>query len=125
MDLPLIEKFIISKNAALVGVDPLMAFPGPEIDTHGDSSSRRITLPSRNSPSADRRESAPSAISRNRAAWQVPCTGGGSIGIIGAARSALLFARDPDNPEQCILAQTKNNLGEEPEILVKSGKNSV
>ncbi len=35
--------------------------------------------------------------------------GGGSIGISAAVRSALLVARAPDNPEQFILAQCKNN----------------
>ncbi len=37
--------------------------------------------------------------------------GGGSIGIIGAARSGLLVAKDPDNPEQRVLASIKSNLG--------------
>lgn len=39
--------------------------------------------------------------------------GGGSIGIIGAARSGLLVAPDPDDPEKKrrILALTKTNLG--------------
>jgi hypothetical protein len=36
--------------------------------------------------------------------------GGGSIGIIGACRSAWLAARDPAEPERCLLAQVKNNL---------------
>ena len=39
--------------------------------------------------------------------------GGGSIGIIGAARSGLLVGRDPDDEtgKSRILASTKNNLG--------------
>src|SRR5690606_9126671 len=36
--------------------------------------------------------------------------GGGSIGIIGAARAGLLAARDPDDPDRRILAITKSNL---------------
>jgi hypothetical protein len=36
--------------------------------------------------------------------------GVGSIGIIGAARSGLLLAADPDDPERRILALTKGNL---------------
>ena len=40
--------------------------------------------------------------------------GGGSIGIIGAARSGLLVAKDPDNPERRILASTKCNLAKLP-----------
>ena len=38
--------------------------------------------------------------------------GGGSIGIIAAARSGLLVAKHPDNPEhERVLASTKSNLG--------------
>jgi hypothetical protein len=37
---------------------------------------------------------------------------GGSIGIIGAARSGLLVARSPEDPEhERILASSKSNLG--------------
>lgn len=35
---------------------------------------------------------------------------GGSIGLIGAARSGLVVAADPDDPERRILAPNKNNL---------------
>lgn len=38
-------------------------------------------------------------------------SGGGSMAIIGAARSALLFSRDPENPDMRALAVTKSNLG--------------
>lgn len=37
--------------------------------------------------------------------------GGGSIGIIGSARAAMLIARDPKDPSLRILAQSKSNLG--------------
>lgn len=37
--------------------------------------------------------------------------GGGSIGLVGASRAALLVARDPDNERYRVLAQTKGNLG--------------
>jgi hypothetical protein len=40
--------------------------------------------------------------------------GGGSIGIIGAARSGLLVGLDPDDSDRCILAGTKSNLGRLP-----------
>ena len=36
--------------------------------------------------------------------------GGGSIGIIGAARSALVVGRDPDDENRMVLAVTKANL---------------
>lgn len=43
--------------------------------------------------------------------------GGGSIGIVGAARSGLLAAPDPDDDGRRILAVTKSNLAKEPAAL--------
>ena len=43
--------------------------------------------------------------------------GGGSIGMIGAARCGLLLASDPDDSERRILASTKDNLGQPPTAL--------
>ncbi|MDF2758725.1 MAG: hypothetical protein K0S99_1357 [Thermomicrobiales bacterium] len=43
--------------------------------------------------------------------------GGGSIGIIGAARCGLLLAVDPGDPERRILASIKDNLGCPPPSL--------
>jgi hypothetical protein len=43
--------------------------------------------------------------------------GGGSIGIIGAARAGLLAAPDPDDDGRRILAVTKSNLAAMPDAL--------
>src|SRR5438094_119722 len=45
--------------------------------------------------------------------------GGGSIAFIGAARSGLLIARDPDDSTGArrVLASTKSNLGPPPPAL--------
>ena len=43
--------------------------------------------------------------------------GGGSIGIVGAARAGYLVARDPDDPDTRVLACVKSNLAREPESL--------
>ena len=43
--------------------------------------------------------------------------GGGSIGIVGAARAGLLVAPDPDDPDRRVLASIKSNLGPAPESL--------
>jgi len=43
--------------------------------------------------------------------------GGGSIGIIGAARAGYVVAKDPDNPDVCVLACVKSNLAPMPESL--------
>jgi hypothetical protein len=43
--------------------------------------------------------------------------GGGSIGIIGAARSALLIGKHPEDPNGRVLCRTKGNLSPEPRAL--------
>ncbi|MGH7867418.1 MAG: AAA family ATPase, partial [Candidatus Dormibacteraceae bacterium] len=43
--------------------------------------------------------------------------GGGSIGIIGAARVGLLMAKDPQDEERRILAPVKTNLSAPPPSL--------
>jgi hypothetical protein len=43
--------------------------------------------------------------------------GGGSIGIIGAARMGALVAKDPKDDERRVLAPTKNNLAVHPKSL--------
>jgi hypothetical protein len=40
--------------------------------------------------------------------------GGGSIGIIGAARIALLVGRDPADEARNVLAAIKTNIGPKP-----------
>lgn len=43
--------------------------------------------------------------------------GQGSIGFIGVARSGLMGAKDPDDPERRLIASTKSNLGPTPPTL--------
>lgn len=43
--------------------------------------------------------------------------GQGSIGFIGVARSGLMGAKDPDDPERKLIASTKSNLGPTPPTL--------
>jgi hypothetical protein len=97
-------------EARLVIVDPLVAFLPPRIDSNKDSEVRQglsgvvglagvsgcCVVGVRHLNKA----SALSALYR----------GGGSIGIIGAARSGLLVASDPDSPARRVLAPLKSNL---------------
>jgi hypothetical protein len=55
----------------------------------------------------------------NKAAGGNPLyRGGGSIGIIGAARSGLVVAEDPEDPDRRVLASTKHNLSKAAPSLV-------
>jgi hypothetical protein len=51
------------------------------------------------------------------AATRAICRGGGSMSVIGAARTAMLLARDPREDAIRILASTKNNYGPRPASL--------
>jgi hypothetical protein len=103
--------------AKLVVIDPLTAFLAGETNAHKDQDVRRALH-----PLAKLAEETGAAVvvvrHLNKAAGGNPLyRGGGSIGIIGAARSGLLVARDPDNPDHRVLASTKCNLAKLPASL--------
>jgi hypothetical protein len=95
-----------------VVIDPLMAYLDGRVNSWRDQDVR-ATL----APLADLAERAGAAIiivrHLNKATGMSALyRGGGSIGIIGAARSGLLVAKHPDDPEhERALASTKSNLG--------------
>jgi hypothetical protein len=100
---------VATSQARLVIIDPIMAFLDRSIATASDQSVRAVLTP------------------LARLAQDHACTilmvrhltksnrhaiyrGGGSIGILGACRSAWLTGRDPNDTGRFILAQIKNNL---------------
>jgi hypothetical protein len=112
-DLAHIEDAIEAVGAVLVVIDPLMAYLGAGINTYRDQDVRRALAPLK----ALAEDTGVAVVvirhlNKNGGANAL-YRGGGSIGIIGAARSGLLVARDPDDPagERCILVGTKSNLG--------------
>jgi hypothetical protein len=116
-DLETVERIVMAESAALVVIDPLMAFLGADVNSHRDQDVRRALhgLASL----ADRTEAAVVVVRHlNKSAGpQALYRGGGSIGIIGAARAGLLVAADPDDDERRIVAVTKSNLGPKPPAL--------
>jgi hypothetical protein len=117
LDLDRLEAMVKDRRAALVVIDPLMAFSSGAIDAHRDQDVRRA-LASMAYMAA--RTGAAVLIVRhmNKSAGSSPLyRGGGSIGIIGAARAGLLAAPDPDDDGRRILAVTKSNLAAMPEAL--------
>ncbi len=119
-DLEWIKKSIERVNARLVIVDPLMAFLSGNTNSHRDQDIRRVLA--RMAALAEETGVAIVVIRHlNKMAGGNPLyRGGGSIGIIGAARSGLLVARDPEQEqdgERRVLASTKSNLGPKPESL--------
>ncbi len=104
-------------NAKLLVIDPLMGYLGGKINSHKDQDVRRAL-----SPLAKMANEAGIAIIIIRHLIKSESSnsvyrGGGSIGIIGAARSALLVAKDPENENRRILAGIKSNLAPLPPSL--------
>jgi hypothetical protein len=95
----------------LVIVDPIMATLAVSLDAHRDQHVRGVL--SRIAAIAESERTAflfVRHLNKNLATSPL-YRGGGSIGIIGAARTALLLAKDPNDPDSRILAMLKSNLG--------------
>lgn len=118
-DLDHIEAAILAVSAGLVVVDPLMAFLGGETNSYRDQDMRAVLAPL--ARLADRTGAAIVVIrhfSKGQTA-NVLYRGGGSIGIIGAARVGLVIAPDPDEPDgpRRVLAVAKSNLAIKPPAM--------
>jgi hypothetical protein len=98
------------KHAALVVIDPLMAFLSSHIDSHKDQDVRKVLAPLGYMAS---RTGAAVVVVRhmNKGQGSALYRGSGSIGIVGAARAGLLVAPDPDDEGRRVLAVSKSNLG--------------
>lgn len=116
-DVATLERQVRDANAALVIVDPLTAFLSTKTNSWRDQDVRRAlrTL----SEMAERTGCAVVVLRHlTKQGGSNPLyRGGGSIGIIGAARSGLLVAPDPADEHRRVLASTKSNLGPEPPAL--------
>jgi AAA domain len=112
-DLPRLREAIERVEAKLVVIDPLMAYLGARVDSHRDQDVRRV-LAAMAALAQDTGVAIVIVRHLNKAAGGNPLyRGGGSIGIIGAARAGLLVARHPEVESQRVLAPTKSNLARE------------
>jgi len=109
-DLDDLEREIKRTNAILVVLDPLMAILGRNIDSSRDQDVREVFTPL--AQLAERNGSAILIIRHlnKGTSDKVLYRGAGSIGIIAAARTALLVAHDPDDEQKRVFATSKNNL---------------
>jgi len=111
-DLALLEQVLLDRpEIRLVIIDPLTAALGNDVDSHRDQDVRRV-LARLARIAADKGVCiiAIRHVRKNHGANAI-AAGGGSIGIIGQARTGLLIDRHPDDPAAAVLAMTKNNLG--------------
>ncbi len=119
-DVPLLERAIRQVGASLVVIDPIMAFLSGEVNSNRDQDVRRALTPLKRM--AERTGTAVVLVRHlNKTPGGNPLyRGGGSIGIIGAARSGLVVGRHPDDEDLRVLAGQKNNLSLPPESLAYS-----
>jgi AAA domain len=115
-DLFLLEDLVKSKAAALVVIDPLMAFLSGQVDSHRDQDVRRV-LASLGYMAARTRAAVVIVRHMNKGTGSALYRGSGSIGIVGASRAGLLVAPDPQDEQRCVLAMTKSNLAKMPQAL--------
>jgi len=118
-DLPAIEAAITQVDAQLAIIDPVMAYLDNGTNSYRDQDMRVILAPL--ARLAERYHVAIVVI-RHLTKGQnanVLYRGGGTIGIIGAVRAALMVGNDPDGPEgpRRILAVAKSNLARIPPAM--------
>jgi len=110
--LDVLKTLVVEKAARLVVIDPMNAFFSGAVDSHRDQDVRTALA-----PLARVAEETGAAVVLIRHLTKAGGTnaitrGVGSIGIIGAARSAVLFAKDPDDTagRRRVMARAKGNL---------------
>ncbi|HET6877725.1 MAG TPA: AAA family ATPase [Jatrophihabitans sp.] len=116
-DLEHIEAAVRRVRALLVVVDVMMAFLPSKVDSHRDQDVRGVL--SGLAAMAERTGSCVLLLRHlNKASGgSAMYRGGGSIGIIGAARVGLLAAHDPEDDTRRVLAGIKSNLAPLPDAL--------
>jgi hypothetical protein len=117
-DLSLVEDMIADRAIRLVVVDPFMAFLDGDLDAHRDQDVRRCMH--RLKLLAEKSNASILIVRHLNKLIGGPAIyrGGGSIGITGAVRSALVVGKNPNDQQQCVLAPVKCNLAAKPKSLL-------
>jgi len=112
-DIGWIARLVERSGAVLVVIDVLAAYLSDRVDAHKDQSVRRLLHLL--AGAAARTGAAVVMVRHHNKLTGGPAMyrGGGSIGIIGAARAGYAVIRDPDDPEHRLLATVKSNLAVE------------
>jgi hypothetical protein len=113
-DQGILERAILNTGAVFVVIDPIMAYLSDSINSNSDQEVRRVLTPLAHI--AERTGATILMVRHLRKTNDGPALyqGGGSIGIVGAARAGLIVVRDPADESLCILKQSKTNLGPWP-----------
>lgn len=111
LDVDALGERVRETGARFVGVDPLAGAVPVELSMYKDQHVRRALAPL--AKMAEQTGCAVIAIVHSNKApgADAMMRTGGSIGIIGAARSGLSFAADPDDDDHRLLGHYKTNVG--------------
>lgn len=117
LDAAALEATIREQGAGLVIIDPLVAYLASDISMNNDADVRRALKPL--SEIAERTGAAIVMLRHlnKKAGTPSMYRGGGSIGIIGAARAAFVVAKAEEDPNLRVLAPVKMNLAKMPPAL--------
>lgn len=119
-DVSALEDTIREHRVRLCVIDPLAAFVDSSVDLFRDQDVRRLLsrfrLLAENTRCAVLIVRHLNKLGTGKAVYR----GGGSIGIIGAARVGLVAAKDPNDPARVILAVSKSNVGPIPKSVAYS-----
>jgi hypothetical protein len=105
--LPQIERVLVQRDVRLLILDPLTAYLAA--NARSDQAIRKALHPLAQ-VAARRRCAVVYLRHRNQGTAPWALYRGASLAVIGAARSGLLVAADPDNPRGRVLAHVKHNL---------------
>lgn len=116
-DLLHVEAAIREGDAALLIIDPLVAYLGPGVNSMRDQDVRRALAPL--TPLMERTGVAVVGVRHlnKQALANALYRGGGSIAFVAAARCGMLLAADPEDQDRRILASSKSNLAAPPASL--------
>ncbi len=111
-----IEESIRTLSAKLVIVDPLMAYLSGGVNGYVDQDMRRVLSPLAR---ICRDSGATLIVVRHlrKGDGKAQYQGGGSIGILGAARSCILVSADGQDPTLRVIQTVKNNLSPTPKWM--------
>lgn len=116
-DISAIREAAASVNAGLIVIDPLMAALPGEVDGYSDHDVRSVLAPlAKLAQETGATVLVVRHLNKNQRATAL-YRGGGSIGIIAAARAAFLVGKDPRDPQVRVLAPLKMNLAPLPPSL--------
>lgn len=116
-DLDIISQAIERVNARLLIIDPLMAFLSGNIQSNRDQDVRRALHRVANLAEATGVAVLVVRHLNKGGGGNATYRGGGSIGIIGAARAGFLIGPNPDDENRRVMAPIKSNLCKAPSSL--------